>query len=473
MTAQQPARPSLVAIVLAAVLSSVGLAPAAAAGPNAPGAEASLDQLRWARHWGRHGAPFHDYGNAVTATADAIYVAASSESSPRSLLGVVRYNLDGSLAWASRLRLGTDRRGELGDIAMLADGGIVVTGYTSGATGARLRTIVVEPDGSTRWSHSQGLETHIGLQFQPRLAVGPAGTIYVAGSTGDRFLAVTYGSDGKRGWIRRLDLVPGQPDSATSIAADAAGNAYVTGPIGGGFGGFTTVRIRPSGKIAWRQNQQGAISSTLGPSYVAVAPDGRVVVTGVTESGCGLHAATTYALDERHGMREWLSTYPAQGCFLMEAVGMSVRSDGSVVVAGTQLASGSNHDGVVVSYTADGAEEWVTPYGTAGTDLATGTVIDDGTTYVTGSTDVALSTMDVLTAAFARDGAMIWTDRFDTGNSSERPTNLALVPGGDVVTTGTDWRDGKLEEVLTLSYRRDTAGARHRTDPRDARPRRS
>ena len=142
--------------------------------------------MRWARHWGRDGAPFHDYGNAVTATADAIYVAASSESSARSLLEVLRYNLSGSLAWANRLRLGTDRRGELGDIAMLPDGGIVVTGYTGGVTGTRLRTIVVEPDGSTRWSNSQKLATDFGLPFPPRLAVDSAGTIYVAGSTGDR-----------------------------------------------------------------------------------------------------------------------------------------------------------------------------------------------------------------------------------------------------------------------------------------------
>ena len=121
---------------------------------------------------------------------------------------------------------------------------------------------------------------------------------------------------------------------------------------------------------------------------------------------------------------------------------MSVRPDGSVVVVGSQLAGGSDFDGVVVSYAADGAEEWVTPYGTSGTDLPTGIVLDGGTTYVTGSTDVALSTMDVFTAALARDGTVLWTDRFDTGSSSERPTNLALVPGGDVVTTGTDWRAG-------------------------------
>ena len=193
---------------------------------------------------------------------------------------------------------------------MLADGGVVATGYTYGEIGTRLRTVVLEPDGSTRWSRSQKLATRFGMQFPPRIAVGLAGTIYLAGSTGQRFLATTYGSDGERGWTRRLDPVPGELDAATSIAVDAAGNAYVTGPVGGGFGGFTTVRIRPGGKIAWRQDQQGALSSTLGPSFVVNAPDGRVVVSGVTESGCGVHAATTWSLDARDGTREWLSTYP-------------------------------------------------------------------------------------------------------------------------------------------------------------------
>ena len=62
--------------------------------------------------------------------------------------------------------------------------------------------------------------------------------------------------------------------------------------------------------------------------------------------------------------------------------------------------------------------------------------------------------MDVLTGAIGRDGEIIWMERFDSGSSSERTTNLALVPGGDLVTAGYDWRPGPLEHVLTLSYRR-------------------
>ena len=49
---------------------------------------------------------------------------------------------------------------------MLPDGGVVATGYTYGPGGTRLRTIVLEPDGSTRWSRSQKLATRFSLQFR-------------------------------------------------------------------------------------------------------------------------------------------------------------------------------------------------------------------------------------------------------------------------------------------------------------------
>ena len=452
MTTSQTRRLHFVVLVLAVVLGSVGLAPPVAAEPVGTVTETALDHLRWSRHYGED-APFHDYGHAVAASADAIYVAVETWSPDSANFSVLRYSRNGSLAWAKQQPLPPNRDGAPLDIAMLPDGGVVATGYTYGPGGTRLRTIVLDPDGTTRWSRSKKLATEFGLPYPPRIAVGMAGTIYLAGSTGERFLAMTYGSDGERGWTRRPDPVPEERDAATSIAVDAAGNAYVTGRVGGGVGGFTTVRIRPGGKIAWRQDQQGARSSTLGPSFVAVAPDGRVVVSGVTESTCGVPAATTWSLDARHGTRDWLRTYPALPCDAMDTAGLGVRPDGSVVVVGSEQAGASNQ-GALVSYAADGTDEWVTPYGTPGTDLPTGLLVDGDTTYVTGMTDVAGSSMDVLTGAIERDGAIIWMERFDSGSSSERTTNLALVPGGDLVTAGYDWRPGPLDEVLVLSYRR-------------------
>ena len=435
----------LAVVTLFGVTGSPAVTSATAAAPSA-----GTPKVLWEVSY--DGGPgHHDYGRQVTTAGRSVFVAASTQDRDHPAdFTVLRYSRHGKLQWQRHVGGTFSRTGEPSDLLAIGTG-VLVTGVTrDGAGNAALTTVRYDAHGHVRWQRRQALEDPVLPDDGPKLALADDGSIRVGASSGGDFLALSYASNGARQWVRRVDA-SGSGDVATDIAVDGAGNAYLAGPAGDGFDGYTTVKFDEAGHVEWSVNVHGPIGSTLGPAFVDIAPDGTPVVSASPESSCGVPQSRTWRLNP-DGTEQWEMSYPADPCESMQSAGMHVRADGSVVVLGTGGAS--NADFATLSYSPAGELEWARSLDSGGTDLAAAIAVDEaGRAYVTGVAAIGQPDDDALTASYDREGHLRWQARTDVGSQSERPGGIALLDDGTVIVSGDYFDPDRLEDVFTLRYR--------------------
>jgi Beta-propeller repeat len=216
------------------------------------------------------------------------------------------------------------------------------------------------------------------------VAVDSAGNAYVAGTTNgsldgassagwDAAFVVQFDSSGNRGWIRQLGTGASNIEGR-AIAADPAGDLYVTGYTSGGdFEGqpavgnsdFFLVKLDAAGAVNWSVLD----GSTEGAFAHGVATDsaGNVYVVGATFGNLDGNEATAsgdlfLVKYDPSGNRIWArERAPATGV----AEGLAVATDPAGGVYVTGEVSGSL-DGN--AYASDGSDDWfVTQYTSDGT----------------------------------------------------------------------------------------------------------
>ncbi len=104
---------------------------------------------------------------------------------------------------------------------------------------------------------------------------------------------------------------------------------------------------------------------------------------------------------------------------------------------------------------ADLTPDWIS-YLPSGSSLLAGfqdMVVDsNGITYVTGAHGSS-SNLDILTAAFGTDGALLWSASYDgTEQWHDQARGIALAPGGVVLVCGNTPNSGSYANVLVLAY---------------------
>lgn len=137
---------------------------------------------------------------------------------------------------------------------------------TDGTHGGDIYLVKYSPGGTVLWAKSWDGPAH--LADRPcGIAVTPAGAVFVAGSSGksggyDDAVLLKYTAAGKLKW--KYILTTSRYDAFGAVAADAKGNAYVTGQSGGnvGVGTMVTVKVDTYGKRVWQRSVSG-----LGISY--------------------------------------------------------------------------------------------------------------------------------------------------------------------------------------------------------------
>lgn len=210
------------------------------------------------------------------------------------------FGRDGDLLWARQF--GTAGSDGANAVAFLADGGVVVAGYVTGAlegASAGERDAFVrryDDAGEVVWTRQFGAV----FDDEARaVAVGPGGRIAVVGSTragldgghaggSDAFVRL-YGDDGALAWGRQF----GTPsaDEARAVAIDAVGNLLVGGftegsLVGVGAGGRDAFvrKIEPDGTMRWTKQFGTAQSDAVAAVAVDLA-SGDLVVAGSTSGG--------------------------------------------------------------------------------------------------------------------------------------------------------------------------------------------
>ncbi|MCC7307089.1 MAG: VCBS repeat-containing protein, partial [Acidobacteria bacterium] len=299
---------------------------------------------------------------------------------------VTRLNPDGSFdpGFGDGGKVFTDF-GTKGDSAQSAayqpDGKIVVAGFKSqtpsGGTGgpADFALARYNPDGSLDQSFGAGgkVVTDLGGSTEQArsVAIQPDGKIIVGGSS-NGFGIARYNPDGSLdptfgvgGFIR------GSLFSANKMALQPDGRIVTTGAGSSGTSSvFVTARFNTDGSFDESFGNGGFVQTDIGayedtPRSVAIAPDGKIVVVGVSYHGGGTgsraFATVRYnvdgTLDTSFGGTGMVVTdqNPAYPSYQFnEGFTVAVQSDSRVVVAGTGM----------VRYNANGTLD--TSFGTNG-----------------------------------------------------------------------------------------------------------
>jgi uncharacterized delta-60 repeat protein len=299
--------------------------------------------LAWQRTWDAppDAFPFvNDEAHDVAVASDgSVYVTGSTFVGGNGAL-LLKFSSDGSLLW--QRAWGGNAHGE--GVAVAADGSVYVTGATRsfGAGEEDLFVTKFAPDGALVWFKTWGAAD--ASEEGQGVAVGPDGNVYVAGvglRAGDPFLhqfdAVVLKLDPAGSVIWQRSYAGGDvTDARGGIAVGSDGSVYVAGGFQEAAKKVTNdallLRVAPDdGSLVWAR-QWGGDSGDFAEG-VAVAPDGRVVFVGSTNSyGQGSDDAFLLRL-EPGGKTSDASTWGSAG--LDKGSGVGVAPDGTVSLGAT------------------------------------------------------------------------------------------------------------------------------------------
>jgi uncharacterized delta-60 repeat protein len=349
---------------------------------------------------------------------------------------ILRYNNDGTLDSSfngNGIAIYNGNYDDMGeDIALQADGKIIVAGLTTGQgwdvlvlrynSDGTLDSTFGE-DGVVTFNNSAGNYNDLGRA----VALQPDGKIVVVGSsfTGTRFdvLILRYNSDGTP------DSTFGGGDGVATFSI-ASGGAY-------GYG----VALQQDGKIA-----------VVGASYNDFNPGTEADVFILRSNSDGM-------LDTSFGSNGVVKFNGASNGN-DRGYGIAVQPDGKIVVAG--ISYGTYNDVIVLRYNSEGTPD-STFGGGDGIVIFNGSenwydgaydiaVQSDGKLLVTGFTDggnllaLRCNSNGTPDSTFGEDGVV----SYHFGVTLDAGRSIALQPDGNIVITGLSSSDGLTGDVLTL-----------------------
>jgi hypothetical protein len=350
---------------------------------------------------------------------------------------VAKYDTSGKVLWATSIG-GTSAEYGFG-IATDSAGNVYVTGYYSGEIIIGSTTLTnagssdafvakYDTSGIFEWAKSIG---GTGSEFGQGIATDSAGNVYVTGrysgtayfepSTSlssvngsiDVFVA-KYDTSGIFEWAKSIGGT--SFDFGNGIAADSAGNVYVTGYYQGaitigpntsltnaGNNDAFIVKYDTSGEIEWARRISGP-SSEFG-NGIATDSDGNVYVTGRYESYVDFEPNTrltsTASSDgfvakyDTSGTFQWAKSISGSGFDV--GFGIATGSAGNVYVTGlyeggvtigpsTSLTGVGGQDTFVVKYDTSGTVQWATSI-SGGSNIEGSSISVDSreNVYVTGN----------------------------------------------------------------------------------------
>jgi hypothetical protein len=319
-------------------------------------------------------------------------------------------------------------------------------------------SLTVDPPGALRWTRQFGSTS---IDLARGVATDANGNVYVTGHTDGALdgpnageydaILRAYDRDGQPLWTHQFGTTG--VDFASGVAADADGNAYVTGYTGGALDGpnagesdaFLRAYDR-EGQLLWTR-QFGAADSEVA-NGVATDTNGNVYVTGYTDGALeGPNAGGADAFlraYDRDGQTLWTHQF---GTSLNDfADGVATGADGRVYVTGTTFGAldGTNaggRDAFLRAYDRDGHPLWTRQIGTSLEDFATGVATDAmGRAYVTGYTvgdldGTSAGGRDAFLRAYDRDGQLLWAHQFGT-TGHDVGSGIAVDANGHVHVAG-------------------------------------
>lgn len=304
-----------------------------------------------------------EQANAVALQADGKVIAAGWTVNPQgqTVFALARYNVDGTLDSSfnitglvtTKLRAEAEANDDyIADIALQADGKIVVTGWSWDAAAKAYDVATVRYLSNGMLDPTFGSSKN-GIVITP---IGPS-------------------DDGGNGIVI-------QPDGKI-VVSGASCNSLNCSVTNGNFD-FAFVRYNPDGTLDNTFNDDGKGSFTTsilihndGASRVTLQQDGKIVASGGRAKGDDnyrqmgdfalVRLLTNGQLDTSFGQMGWVKT--PIGLDMSGAADIAYRPDGKLVVAGAAVYNTVNTDFALVMYNPDGSPD--VNFGQAGSGIVT------------------------------------------------------------------------------------------------------
>jgi len=370
-------------------------------------------------------------------------------------------------------------------VATQRDGKIVVAGYAEVGGVDQFALVRYNSDGSldTTLNGSGKVATAVGTGTckAQGLALQDDGKIVVVGysfNAGDqsRFTVLRYSGDGSLdtsfGDSGKVTTTVAKNSSAESVAMQSDGKIVVAGnsSIGGNNNDFAVVRYSANGTLDPRFNQTGKATADFGARDggrdVAVDRDGRIFVAGdtsaETKQECALACfKANGSLDMSfNGTGKLTTNFGGDGN--ADGQGVSVQTDGKIVVAGNATVAGIQQF-ALARYNADGTLDTsfgstgrvLTAVGTSGSN-ATGVALQkDGKIVVAGyAVNNSGRGYDFVCVRYNTDGSLDQSFG-DHGNATtvvgDGQASSLVVQEGKIILTGSVY-DADNHEFAVVRY---------------------
>ena len=234
---------------------------------------------------------------------------------------------------------------------------------------------------------------------------------------------------GNDAWVLPL-VIPPEGGEVSAGAVAAFGRAWAVGTAVNAAAGrrlFAAQMQTSDGTLIARHDVSGGgfDSEDVG-SVVTLAPDGDIVVGGVTQSDPGRAAFTIVRLDAPRGRERWRYVFDEQPVDRVRAIVSD--SDGNTLAAG-----GASESNIVVKLDADGHEHWRT----ADVGPVAGIAIGPGdAAYLASGGIAAPGATDMGVVALSRDGMLRWRGSSPGGGIYNFPVTVAVGPDGHPIFVG-------------------------------------
>ncbi len=371
----------------------------------------------------------------------------------------VKYAGNGTALWTNRYDGGAgDAGGSFPHhLALDAAGNVVVAGESHNlSTGADVVTIRYSADGVAMLTNRYGTAND---DQSPGMVLDAASNAclivqsYPPDSSQWDYVTLEYNAAGNAVWTNFYKGSTNGFDVAEGIAADAAGNVFITGgSVGTNGQAMATLKYSAGGAALWTNIYQSAVVDQGRTLFVD--PAGNVLVAGESISISASYPVIKYT---NNGTPLWTNILagPNYSGGLVPQITMDVA--GNIFVIGG--APGTDGPGIytVLKLNSNGVPLWTNlnvNFNGTNASIAASAVDNAGNLYAAGFSKGPGGTgSDYVILKFSRDGTALWTSRYDGPVRGDDLAIAMTVDGaGNVYVTGQSASLDGTVDFATVKY---------------------
>lgn len=364
--------------------------------------------------------------------------------------------------WRTYAGADTSARDSAVDVAVDAHGrAIVLASLAQSAFGL----LTYNPDGTLAWA-STYRDPSDDADVATKLAVDATGNVYAGGtwqrsgsSLGGGLLVVSFDDCGALRWSARSD--PG--GVLSDIAVDSAGHVVVTG--NGSDGTHSLARTisydAASGNVAWQVSDAGPLGLGATGRHVALDASSNAYVAGESSDG-NQNQVTLFAYDTQ-GTRLWTTRSADDPVHIpqttVQALALDALGEPHVAIAEAYRTTKDAEPTValvVTKYDVSGRVVWAATINEASRNIATAMAVGpQGRVTVTGFAGNP-DPDSYLTAQFDSAGQLGWKERYAWAAAGQHQARaVVLDPAGNAYITGTAYRADGMAMFGSIEYNVD------------------